>query len=76
MLAPLAHHRTLHQTLLQFFRELRRQEVSVEGPVSEMARAALDTFVIFRELIGHYADRTSLRARATDCLVSATSHPA
>src|SRR6266568_1316488 len=36
VLSPLAHHRTLHQTLLQLFRELRRQEVVFEGPVSEM----------------------------------------
>ena len=40
VLSPLAHHRTLHQTLLQLF---HRQEVVFEGPVSEMAHAALDT---------------------------------
>src|SRR5579859_6466499 len=38
VLSPLAHHRTLHQTLLQLFSELRRQEVVFEGPVSEMAK--------------------------------------
>ena len=75
VLSPLAHHRTLHQTLLQLFRELRRQEVVFEGPVSEMARAALDTFVIFRELIGRYADRTRLRERATERLVSSQAIP-
>ena len=75
VLSPLAHHRTLHQTLLQLFRELRRQEVVLEGPVSEMARAALDTFVIFRELIGRYADRTRLRERATERLVSSQAIP-
>ncbi len=64
----------MHQTLLQLFRELRRQVV-FEGPVSEMARAALDTFVIFRELIGQYADRTRLRERATERLVSSQAIP-
>src|SRR3984893_4260736 len=75
VLSPLAHHRTLHQTLLQLFRELRRQEVVFEGPVSEMARAALDTFVLFRQLIGRYADRTRLRERATERLVSSRAIP-
>jgi len=75
VLAPLAHHRSLHQTLLQLFRELRRQEVVFEGPTSEMARAALDTFGIFRGLIEQYADRTRLRERATQRLASSQVIP-
>ena len=75
VLSSLAHHRTLHQTLLQLFRELRRQEVVFEGPLSEMGRAALDTFVIFRELIGGYADRTRLRERAAQRLAASPTTP-
>jgi ATP-dependent helicase/nuclease subunit B len=75
VLSPLAHHRSLHRALVQLFRELRRQEVSLNGPLTEMARAAHDTFAIFNQLIEPYADRTRIRERAAEHLTSARAVP-
>jgi hypothetical protein len=70
VLRPVAHHRALHQALLQLFRELRRSETSVDEPHTEMAPAALAAFANVQELIQPYADRTSIRdARRSGCSV-------
>src|SRR5260370_2789096 len=66
VLAPVAHHPALHQTLLQLFRELRRSETQLDSPPSAMAEAALAAFNTFERLIHPYADRTTLRTRAVD----------
>ena len=75
VLASVAHHRSLHQVLLQLFRDIRRLEVTIEAPQSDMARAALQTYAVFERLIEPYADRTSIRRRATRRLQLATSTP-
>src|SRR5438132_5669910 len=75
VLAPVAPHPALHQTLLQLFLELRRSEARIERPHSAMAQAALAAFDTFERLIGPYADRTSLRTRAAQQLLASTSKP-
>ena len=75
VLDSVAHHRSLHRALFQLFREIRRLEVQVKAPRSEMARAALQTYAVFERLIAPYADRTSIRKRATRQLQLATSTP-
>src|SRR6266542_4481682 len=73
--AQVAHHRALHQSLLQLFRELRRSEISIEHPPSELARAALLAFQAYERLIATYLDRTSVRQRAARRLLEAGRTP-
>src|SRR6266542_6498219 len=73
--AQVAHHRALHQSLLQLFRELRRSEISIEHPPSEMARAAVLAFQVYERLIAGYLDRTSIRKRAARRLLEASRTP-
>src|SRR5579864_6678433 len=61
VLAPVAHHPALHQSLLQLFRELRRSETEIVRPASAMAQAAVAAFGAFEALIQPYLDRTTLR---------------
>src|SRR5579864_8792392 len=75
VLAPVAHHPALHQSLLQLFRELRRSETEVEQPPSAMAQAAVAAFRAFEGLIQPFLDRTTLRRLAADHLAAATSRP-
>src|SRR5438445_5394007 len=75
LLAPLAHHPALHQTLLQLFRELRRSEACIEHAPSAMARAALEAFDTFEALIQPFADRTRLRKAAARSLIAMTERP-
>jgi ATP-dependent helicase/nuclease subunit B len=75
VLAPVAHHRALHQALLLLFRELRRLEIHIETPHSAMAAAALQAYAEFQRLIEPFNDRTRIRKRATDRLLNATIAP-
>src|SRR5207253_2742281 len=68
-------HRALHRALLELFRELRRSELTIDDPHTDMARAALAAFGVFQELIHPYADRTGIRDRAAQRLLGATSMP-
>ena len=75
VLAPVAHHPALHQSLLQLFRELRRSQAQIERPPSAMARAAVAAFHTFEDLTRPFIDRTSLRAQAADHLMKAATMP-
>ncbi|SRR6266545_4491412 len=74
--AQVAHHRALHQSLLQLFRELRRSELSIEHPPSEMARAAVLAFRAYERLIaGIWIARASERKQPGACSKQVTRHP-
>ena len=75
VLRPLAHHRALHQALMQLFREVRRGESVLQVSGSEMARAAAEAYGVFEKLIAPFTDRTRLRELAALRVASATETP-
>src|SRR5690606_26487415 len=70
---------TLRQTLLDLFRELRRQDLDpaslLEGPLPPVTRAALAAYQDFRARLVSHPDPTSLTDAAARSLLTASATP-
>ncbi len=74
-----AHQPALHAALAALFRELRRQEIDrralMDGGWSDVGRAALACYALFRQLTRDRDDPTEVRERATARLFAAHEPP-